>query len=125
MSANEPGFERYFGTALFSCGIIWVWDYISSLFFPGQTSFNLTILSAFIILEAGFIGAYGLSRRMKQNQVIIGLKVGVAAFLVNIVFRMIAFDISQALWGLILYLFFFPIGGILGGLFAKKIATEK
>ena len=125
MSTSEPGFERYFGAALFTCGIIWLWDYISSLFFPGQTALNLTILSAFIILEAGFIGAYGLTRKMQQNQVNIGLKAGVSAFLVNLVFRMIVFDISQALFGLIIYLIFLPMGGILGGLFAKKIALNK
>jgi len=125
MSTSEPGFESYFGAALFTCGIIWLWDYISSLFFPGEAALNLTILSAFIILEAGFIGAFGLTRKMEQNQVNIGLKVGVAAFLVNLVFRMIVFEIAQALWGVVIYLIFLPIGGVLGGLFAKKIAINK
>ena len=121
MSGSEPGFEGYFRAALFTCGIIWLWDYLSSLFFPGQTALNLTLLSSFIYLEASFIGAYGLARKRLQNQVNIGLRVGIAAFLVNIVFRMIVFEIAEALWGLIIYLIFLIIGGALGGLFAKKI----
>jgi hypothetical protein len=120
MTESELGFESYFGVALFTCGIIWLWDYLSSLFFPGQTALNLTLLSSFIYLEASFIGAYGLARKRLQNQVNIGLRVGIAAFLVNIVFRMIVFEIAEALWGLIIYLIFLIIGGALGGLFAKK-----
>ncbi|MDP2901418.1 MAG: hypothetical protein Q8O47_10695 [Candidatus Bathyarchaeota archaeon] len=125
MSASEPGFESYFGTALFTCGIIWLWDYISSIFFPGQTALNLTLLSSFIYLEASFIGAYGLTRKKLQNQVNIGLRAGIAAFLVNLVFRMIVFDITEALWGLIIYLVFLIIGGALGGLFAKRFTENK
>ena len=121
---SELGFESYFGAALFTCGIIWVWDYIASIFFPGQTALNLTLLSAFIYLEASFIGAYGLTRKRPQNQVNIGLREGIAAFLVNLVFRLIVFDIGEALWGLIIYLIFLIIGGALGGLFAKKINSK-
>jgi putative membrane protein (TIGR04086 family) len=121
MTESELGFESYFGVALFTCGIIWLWDYLSSLFFPGQTALNLTLLSSFIYLEASFIGAYGLARKRLQNQVNIGLRVGIAAFLVNLVFRLIVFEIAEALWGLIIYLIFLIIGGALGGLFAKKI----
>lgn len=121
---SELGFESYFRAALFTCGIIWVWDYIASIFFPGQTALNLTLLSAFIYLEASFIGAYGLTRKRPQNQVNIGLRTGIAAFLVNLVFRLIVFDIGEALWGLIIYLIFLIIGGALGGLFAKKINSK-
>jgi len=121
---SELGFESYFRAALFTCGIIWVWDYIASIFFPGQTALNLTLLSAFIYLEASFIGAYGLTRKRSQNQVNIGLRVGIAAFLVNLVFRLIVFDIGEALWGLIIYLIFLIIGGALGGLFAKKLNSK-
>jgi putative membrane protein (TIGR04086 family) len=121
---SELGFESYFRAALFTCGIIWVWDYIASIFFPGQTALNLTLLSAFIYLEASFIGAYGLTRKRSQNQVNIGLRVGIAAFLVNLVFRLIVFDIGEALWGLIIYLIFLIIGGALGGLFTKKLNSK-
>ena len=121
---SEHGFESYFRAALFTCGIIWVWDYIASIFFPGQTALNLTLLSAFIYLEASFIGAYGLTRKRSQNQVNIGLRVGIAAFLVNLVFRLIVFDIGEALWGLIIYLIFLIIGGALGGLFTKKLNSK-
>ena len=124
MTMSEPGFEGYFGAALFTCGIVWLWDYISSLFFPAQTSLNLTLLTSFVCLEASFIGAYGLTRKRSQNQVNIGLRVGIAAFLVNLVFRLIVFDIAEALWGLMIYFIFLIIGGILGGLFAKKILAK-
>jgi len=124
MTVSEPGFEGYFGAALFTCGIVWLWDYVASLFFPGQTALNLTLLSSFICIEAGFIGAYGLTRKRSQNQVNIGLRAGIAAFLVNLVFRLIVFDIAEALWGLIIYFIFLIIGGVLGGLFAKKIYTK-
>jgi hypothetical protein len=125
MSVSEPGFESYFGAALFTCGIIWVWDYISSLFFPGQAALNLTLLSSFIYLEASFIGSYGLTRKKLQNQVNIGLRAGIAAFLVNQVFRLIVFDLIEALWGVIIYLIFLIIGGALGGLFAKRVTENK
>jgi hypothetical protein len=125
MTVSEPGFESYFGAALFTCGIIWVWEYLSSLFFPGQTALNLTLLSSFIYLEASFIGAYGLTRKKLQNQVNIGLRVGIAAFLVNLAFRLIVFEIAEALYGLIIYLIFLIIGGVLGGLFAKRITENK
>jgi len=125
MTESELGFESYFGVALFTCGIIWLWDYLSSLFFPGQTALNLTLLSSFIYLEASFIGAYGLARKRLQNQVNIGLRVGIAAFLVNLVFRLIVFDLIEALWGVIIYLIFLIIGGALGGLFAKRVTENK
>ena len=120
---SEPGFEEYFGAALVVCGILWIWDYISSIFFPGQTSLNLTILSFFVWLEAGFIGAYGLTRKM-VNQIDRGLKVGVAAFLVNQAFRLIVFEIDQALYGWIIYLISLLIGGTIGGLFAKRMSGK-
>ncbi len=120
---SEPGFEEYFGAALIVCAILWIWDYISSIFFPGQAALNLTILSFFVWLEAGFIGAYGLTRKM-GNQIDKGLKVGVAAFLVNMAFRLIVFDFNQALHGWIIYLVSLLIGGTLGGLFAKKISER-
>jgi hypothetical protein len=124
MTVSEPGFEGYFGAALFTCGIVWLWDYISSLFFPAETSLNLTLLTSFVCLEASFIGAYGLTRKRSQNQVNIGLRAGIAAFLVNLTFRMIVFEIGEALWGLVIYFIFLIIGGVLGGLFAKKIYTK-
>jgi hypothetical protein len=122
---SEPGFEEYFGAALFTCGIVWLWDYIASIFFPGQAALNLTILSSFIFLEASFIGAYGLTRKKLQNQVKIGLKVGISAFVVNLIFRTIVFEINEALWGLVIYLVFLIIGGVLGGLFAKRLSENK
>jgi hypothetical protein len=125
MAESELGFESYFGAALFTCGIVWIWDYISSIFFPSQAALNLTLLSSFIYLEASFIGAYGLTRKRSQNQVNIGLRAGISAFILNLVFRTIVFEINEALFGLIIYLIFLIIGGILGGLFAKKITENK
>jgi uncharacterized protein YneF (UPF0154 family) len=125
MAESELGFENYFGAALFTCGIVWIWDYISSIFFPGQAAINLTILSASIYLEAGFIGAFGLTRKRLQNQVNIGLRAGISAFLLNLVFRTILFEINEALYGLIIYLIFLIVGGVLGGFFAKKITENK
>ncbi len=125
MGEREPGFDGYFGAALLTCGIVWVWDYIASIFFPTQAALNLTLLSSIFYLEAGFIGAYALTRKLSKNQAIIGVKAGVAAFLVNAVFRMIVFDISEALWGVIIYMIFLIIGGALGGTFSQKMSKNK
>lgn len=121
---SKPSFESYIGAALLACGITWFWDFVSSLYFPGQTAVNLTIVSALVYLEAAFLGAFGLARRISDDRVHIGIRVGVWAFLVNAAFRLILFDLFEALWGVIVYLTCFTLGGLLGGLFASKILGE-
>jgi hypothetical protein len=44
---------------------------------------------------------------------------------VNMAFRLILFELTEALWGVIVYLISFTIGGMLGGLLAKKIHVGK
>jgi len=116
-----PSFERYFGAALLTCGIVWLWDFIASLFFPGQAALNLTLLSAMVYTQAAFLGALGLTRRMFENHVHVGIRVGLIALAVNMIFRLIVFDLGEAMWGLVVYLASFIAGGFLGGLFAKII----
>jgi hypothetical protein len=118
---SSPGFERYFGSALVTCGISWLWDYISSLYFPGQTALNFTILSAFVYMEAALLGAFGLTRRMPSKQMHVGLRAGLGAFLLNTVFRLIVFEFVEALWGVIIYLASFIVGGVTGGILAKTL----
>ncbi len=67
----------------------------------------------------------GLLVRRPQNQVNIGLRAGIAAFLVNLVFRMIVFEIGEALWGLIIYLIFLIIGGVSRWVIRKKDCYNK
>jgi hypothetical protein len=118
---SSPGFESYFGAALVACGISWLWDYISSLYFPGQTALNFTILSAFVYMEAALLGAFGLTRRMPSKQIHVGLRAGLGAFLLNTVFRLIVFEFVEALWGVIIYFVSFIAGGITGGFLAKTL----
>jgi hypothetical protein len=125
MGVRQPGFEGYFGAALLTCGIVWAWDYVASLFFPSQAALNLTVLSSFTYFLAGFIGAFALTRKKQVDQVQIGLCAGAAAFAVNIVFRMIVFEITEALWGVVIYAVFLIIGGGVGGFFARKIVGTK
>jgi hypothetical protein len=114
-------FEKYFSAALVVCGISWFWDYVSSLYFPAQTALNLTIISALVYMEAALIGAYGFTRRIQFKQISVGIKVGLGAFMVNTVFRLIVFEIVEALWGIIIYFTSFVVGGLIGGLIGKKL----
>lgn len=41
--------------------------------------------------------------------------------MVNTVFRLIVFEIVEALWGLIIYFTSFVVGGFIGGLIGKKL----
>jgi len=116
-----PSFERYFGAALFSCGIVWFWDYVASLYFPGQAALNLTLLSTLVYFEATFLGALGLTRRMLARHIHVGIRVGFGAWMTNMVFRLIVFELAEALWGVAIYLTSFVAGGFLGGLFAKRL----
>jgi hypothetical protein len=124
MGRSNPSSGDYLGAALLACGIAWLWDFILSLYFPGKTALNLTIVSALVYLEAAFLGAFGLARRMSDDRVRIGMRVGIWAFLLNAAFRLILFDLFEALWGVILYLISFTLGGLLGGLFARMILGE-
>ncbi|MFH0848266.1 MAG: hypothetical protein V1857_02025 [archaeon] len=121
MREQLPVFEKYFGAAVFACGIAWFWDYVASLYFPGQVALNLTLLSAVVYLEAAFLGAFGLTRRMLAKHVHVGIRVGVGAWLTNMVFRLIVFELAEAIWGSPVYFGGFVTGGLLGGLFAKKL----
>jgi putative membrane protein (TIGR04086 family) len=121
----EPKFEGYFGAALVACGVAWIWDFISSIYFAGQIALNLTIISSLVYLEAGFLGAFVLARKLPENHMIIGLRAGFGAFLVNLAFRLILFELAEALGGVIIYLISFTIGGMLGGVLAKKIHVGK
>lgn len=114
-------FESYLGVAFFTCGITWFWDFVASVYFPGQTALNLTLLSALVYLEAAFLGAFGLTRRVLVKHVHVGIRVGFGAWMTNMVFRLIVFELAEALWGLAIYLGSFVAGGLLGGLFAKKL----
>ena len=114
-----PGFESYFGAALIACGISWLWEYIASLYFPGQTALNYTILSVFVYIEAALLGAFGLTRKMPSKQVHVVLRAGFGAFLLNTVFRLIVFEYHEALWGVIVYFASFTVGGVIGGFLAK------
>lgn len=116
-----PSFERYFGAALFSCGIAWLWDYVASVYFPGQAALNLTLLSTLVYFEAAFLGAFGLTRRMLAKHIHVGIRVGFGAWMTNMVFRLIVFELAEALWGVAIYLTTFVAGGFLGGLFAKRL----
>ncbi len=124
-----PGFESYFGAALFTCGIAWFWDYVSSLYFPGQAALNLTLLSALVYLEAALLGAFGLTRKMLTKHIHVGIRVGFGAWMTNMVFRLIVFELAEALWGVAIYLASFVVGGFLGGLLARMLhradASEK
>ena len=125
IESTEPKLKGYFGAALIACGIAWIWDFVSSLYFAGQIALNLTIISSLVYLEAGFLGAFVLARKLPENHMIIGLRAGFGAFLVNLAFRLILFELAEALWGVIIYLISFTIGGMLGGLLAKKIHVGK
>jgi len=125
IKSTEPKFESYFGAALVACGIAWIWDFVSSIYFAGQIALNLTIISSLVYLEAGFLGAFVLARKLPENHMIIGLRAGFGAFLVNLTFRLILFELAEALGGVIIYLISFTIGGMLGGLLAKKIHVGK
>jgi len=116
-----PSFESYFGAALFTCGIAWFWDYIAALYFPGRTALNLTLLSALVYLEAALLGAFGLTRRMLAKHIHVGIRVGFGAWMTNMVFRLIIFELAEALWGVAIYLMSFMVGGFLGGFFAKML----
>lgn len=114
-------FESYLGAAAFACGITWFWDFFVSFYFPGQTALNLTLLSTLVYLEAAFLGAFGLTRRMWAKQIHVGIRVGLGTWVANMVFRLIMFGLDEALWGVVVYLVGFMIGGFLGGLFAKAL----
>jgi len=114
-------FENYLGAAAFVCGITWFWDYFASLYFPGQVALNLTLLSALVYVEAAFLGAFGLTRKMQGKQVPVGIRVGVGSWMTNMFFRLIVFELDEAFWGVAVYLLSFVVGGFLGGLFSKMI----
>ena len=113
------GFESYLGAAAFACGFVWFWDYFTSLYFPGQVALNLTLLSGLVYLEAAFLSAFGLTRRMYAKQIHVGIRVGLGTWMTNLVFRLIVFELDEALWGIAVYLVSFMLGGLLGGLFSK------
>ncbi len=119
------GFEKYFSAAMLACGITWFWDFIASLYFPGQIALNLTLVSAVVYLEAAFLAAFGFTRRMARDQIPMGLRVGVAAWITNTLFRLLIFDLSEALLGVVVYLVSFLIGGVGGGLFAGVLHRNK
>lgn len=120
MKFTEPKFESYFGAVLIACGVTWLWDFVSSIYFAGQMALNLTIISSFVYLEAGFIGAFILARKLPKDHVLIGLRAGFGTFLVNLAFRLILFELAEALGGVVIYFISFTIGGMLGGLLAKR-----
>jgi len=125
MKSVELKYESYFGAMLVVCGITWIWDFISSIYFAGQIALSLTIISFLVYLEAGFLGAFVLARKLPRNHILIGLRIGFGAFLMNLAFRLILFELVEALWGIIIYLISFTIGGMLGGLLASKIHVGK
>jgi len=116
-----PGFESYFGAALFTCGIVWFWDYVTSLYFPGQAALNLSLLSAVVYFEAAFLGSFGLTRRRLANHVHVGVRVGFGAWMTNMIFRLIVFGLNEALWGVAVYLASLTTGGVLGGFLARVL----
>ena len=123
-SESRPRFESYFGAAMFTCGITWFWDYVASLYFPGQTALNLTLLSATVYLEAALIGAFGLTRRISTKHIHVGIRVGLGAWMANALFRLVLFELGEALWGVVVYLLSFIGGGVLGGLLGRIFATD-
>jgi len=116
-----PSFENYLGAAALACGITWIWDYFASFYFPGQAALNLTLLSFVVYLEGAFFGAFGLTRRRLTKHLHVGIRVGIGAWMTNMVFRLIVFSFSEALWGVLVYLASFLLGGSLGGLLAYVI----
>jgi len=62
-----------------------------------------------------------LTRRMLARHIHVGIRVGFGAWMTNMVFRLIVFELAEALWGVAIYLTSFVAGGFLGGLFAKRL----
>ena len=111
------------------CGIAWVWGFMTSEFFPEHASLSLNLVSFTVYLEAATIGAFGLARRTFKGPMKIGLRVGLRvgfeAWVINMVFRFIIFDLANALDGVILFLISFMLGGVLGGLLGGLVRKPK
>ncbi len=113
-------FENYVGAAAFACGITWFWDYVASVYFPGQVALNLTLLSSLVYVEAAFLSSFGLTRRFQEKQVPVGIRVGLGTWMTNMFFRLVVFELNEALWGVVVYFLSFMVGGFLGGLFREN-----
>lgn len=111
----------FLGAVLLACGLTWLWDFISSLYFPGIAAWNLTIVSLFFYAESSLIGAYSLTRHIIEGHIRAGVRVGLAVWALNLAFRLILFNLAEALWGLIIYFVGFLLGGVLGGFLGKRL----
>ena len=121
----SPAFEQYLGASFLVCGITWVWGFLTSEYFPGHASLSLNLVSLVVYIEAASIGAFGLARGAFKGSVRIGMRVGIGAWIVNMTFRFIVFNLASALDGLILFLIGFMIGGTLGGFLGSFIRKSE
>lgn len=114
----------FLGAVLLACGLTWLWDFIASLYFPGSSAWNLTLVSLLFYAESSLIGAYSLARNLIEGHLRIGIRLGLAVWALNLAFRLILFELGEALWGLLIYFSGFLLGGILGGFLGERLHKQ-
>lgn len=101
---------------------LWLFAYVAKSLWSERTpALELEMLSMLIVALGGIIAGYMVVRRVESNHLRIGLKTGVSAFVVNLVFSSIVLEGTSILYGIWILLLFCCTA--VAGSYLRKITT--
>lgn len=124
MEKKGASFDEYLAGGFLANAPILFFTYVAkSLWSEEMPSLGLEIASVAAVVLGGFMAGYLVVRRVNRDQLRIGLKTGLSAFLVNFTFSSIIFEGTTILYGLWI-LTVFCIASVAGALVRRSMARS-
>lgn len=122
MKGRMPVFEEYLAGSMLANAPSWlimgITLYIYEIIYIPATT--LQVILSVTYLAGGIIGSYLVARRAYRDHERIGMEIGFAAFLINIIFTILSFgNIASQIMTISL------IGLVIGGIIGGKLAGRK
>ncbi len=120
LNRQDPSFDEYLAGGFLANSLVLFFVYGAKHLPPEYiASAWLELLSSLIVVAGGGGAGYLVARKTQRNFLLVGLKTGVSAFLVNFAFSSIVFEGTSMQYGLWILLLFCS-GSSLGAQLRKR-----
>ena len=115
---KRPRIEDYVAGAILGSSIAWMWLLGLSLFNPDLVS--ATALTFIVYMGDSALVTCLVAGRASHGHVMIGLKMGVAIWILNMLLLFLSLGTSGISRGVLLFLGSFLLGGVIGGFLSRR-----
>ncbi len=123
---RKPKVEDYFAGAALANSLVWLTLGIATL--SETNPQNLTLLSLLLYVAGAIISGYLISRKATKDQLKVGLKTGLGAFVFHVYVFVGLFELFLgtrvlSLWDHVLIFAILMLGAVLGSLLCKEFSS--